>query len=72
MYWPSQSHGLNLTEQTFYLLLTKLNGKCPKQLQAGAVEASQSIARAEIQCLVMMMHPRLRGVIDSKGFAAKY
>ncbi len=75
MQWPSPSPDLNLIEHAFYLLKTKLKGKCPKnkqELKTVAVEAWQSITRDETQRLVMSMHSRLQTVIDCKGFATKY
>ncbi len=75
MQWPSQSPDLNPIEHAFYLLKTKLKGKCPKnkqELKTVAVEAWQSITRDETQRLVMSMRSRLQAVIDCKGFATKY
>ncbi|TKS81341.1 Transposable element [Collichthys lucidus] len=73
--WPSQSPDLNPIEHAFYLLKTKLKGKCPKnkqELKSYAVEAWQSITRDESQRLVMPMQSRLQAVIHCKEFATKY
>ena len=65
MQW--QSPDLNPIEHAFYLLKTKLKGKCPKnkqELKTVAVEARQSIIRDETQRLVMSMRSRLQRICN--------